>query len=103
MSQNKSPKNDFTSFFEPESVAVIGSFKEGVFGGYVVVKSLLEAGFEGNTYPVNPGSYKEVLGLTVYPSPLEIPGKADLALVMINACNVANVIGAWEREAKGEP
>ena len=92
VTQNKPKKNDFTSFFEPESVAVIGSFKEGVFGGYVVVKSLLEAGFKGNIYPVNPGNYKEVLGLKVYPSPGHIPEKADLALVMINARNVASVI-----------
>lgn len=92
MSQNKPQKNDLTPFFEPEGVAVIGSFKEGVFGGYVVVKSLLEAGYKGDIYPVNPGSYKEVLGLTVYPSPQDIPGKADLALVMINARHVPGVI-----------
>ncbi len=94
MSQNKPQKNDLTPFFEPEGVAVIGSFKEGVFGGYVVVKSLLEAGYKGDIYPVNPGSYKEVLGLTVYPSPQDIPGKADLALVMINARHVPGVLRA---------
>jgi len=94
VSQNKPQKNDLTPFFEPEGVAVIGSFKEGVFGGYVVVKSLLEAGYKGDIYPVNPGSYKEVLGLTVYPSPQDIPGKADLALVMINARHVPGVLRA---------
>ena len=94
MSQEQPQKHDLTPFFEPEGLAVIGSFKEGVFGGYVVVKSLLEAGYKGNIYPVNPGSYKEVLGLTVYPSPQDIPGKADLALLMINARNVASVVKA---------
>jgi acetate---CoA ligase (ADP-forming) len=92
VSQEQSQNINLIPFFEPEGLAVIGSFKEGVFGGYVVVKSLLESGYKGNIYPVNPGSYKEVLGLKVYPSPLEIPGKADLALVMINARNVAKVI-----------
>jgi len=43
--QSKPQKNDLTSFFEPEGVAVIGSFKEGVFGGYGVVKFLLEGGY----------------------------------------------------------
>ena len=92
MPQNKPKKSDLTPFFEPEGVAVIGSFKEGVFGGYVVVKSLLEAGYKGNIYPVNPGSYKEVLGLTVYPSPKDIPAKVDVALLMINARHVPGVL-----------
>ena len=92
MSHSEPQKSGLTPFFEPEGVAVIGSFKEGVFGGYVVVKSLLEAGYKGNIYPVNPGNYKEVLGLKVYPSPRDIPGKADLALLMINARHVPGVI-----------
>jgi len=92
VSHSEPQKSDLTPFFEPEGVAVIGSFKEGVFGGYVVVKSLLEAGYKGNIYPVNPGNYKEVLGLKVYPSPLDIPGNADLALLMINARHVPGVI-----------
>jgi acyl-CoA synthetase (NDP forming) len=92
VSQDKPKISDLATFFEPEGVAVIGSFKEGVFGGYVVIKSLLEAGYKGNIYPVNPGAYKEVLGFTVYASPKEIPGKADLALVMINARYVPGVV-----------
>ncbi len=92
MSQDQPQKHALTPFFEPEGVAVVGSFKEGVFGGYVVVKSLLKAGYKGNVYPVNPGAYKEVLGLTVYPSLREIPRKADLALLMINARHVPGVI-----------
>ncbi len=78
-------------FFEPESIAVIGSFREGGFGGYVVVKSLIEAGYEGNIFPVNPG-YREVLQLKVYPSLSDIPEQVDLALVMINARNVLGII-----------
>ena len=117
MPQNKPKQSDLTPFFEPEGVAVIGSFKEGVFGGYVVVKSLLEAGYKGNIYPVNPGSYKEVLGHTVYPSPKDIPAKVDVALLMINARHVPGVLkvcaeagiksiilvadGFAERDAKG--
>jgi acyl-CoA synthetase (NDP forming) len=85
-------KSDLRKFFEPEGLAVIGSFKEGVFGGYVVIKSLLEAGYKGKIYPVNPGGYKEVLGFKVYHSPKDIPGDADLALLMINARYVPGVI-----------
>ncbi|MGZ3606270.1 MAG: hypothetical protein ACXU9P_15130, partial [Thermodesulfobacteriota bacterium] len=46
-------------FFEPQSLAVIGTLREGYFGGYVVIQNLLNAGFAGKIYPVNP-SYQEV-------------------------------------------
>jgi acyl-CoA synthetase (NDP forming) len=84
-------------FFEPQTVAVVGSLKEGYFGGYVVIKTLLNAGFGGKIYPVNP-SYQEVLGLKVYPSIQEIPAKIDLVLIMINRRSVPNVM----RECAGK-
>jgi len=85
-------KNILSYFFEPQSVAVIGSLREGYFGGYVVVKTLLNAGFAGKIYPVNP-SYQEVLGLKVYPSIIEVPEKIDLVLIMINCRSVPKVMG----------
>jgi acetyltransferase len=86
----------FSLIFEPESVAIIGSFRKGVFGGYVVVKSLLKAGYGGKIYPVNP-SYEEVLGLRVYPSIDETPGTPDVAVIMINARNVPEVFDQCAR------
>jgi acyl-CoA synthetase (NDP forming) len=82
---------DLSAFFEPESIAIIGSFREGFFGGYVVVKSLVNAGFSGQIYPINP-AYKEVLGLKVYPAIREVHKKVDLAIIMINAQAVPAVI-----------
>ncbi len=84
-------KSDLTYFFEPKSVAVIGSLREGFFGGYVVVKTLLNAGFAGKVYPVNP-SYKDVLELKVYPSIKDIPEKIDLVLIIINCRAVPGVM-----------
>lgn len=84
-------QSDLSCFFEPEGLAVLGSFRENYFGGYVVIRSLLGAGFKGSIYPVNPG-YREVLGLKVYPSIREVPGKVDLVIVMINARSVLRII-----------
>ncbi len=92
-----SEKSALSLFFEPQSVAVVGSLREGYFGGYVVVKTLLNAGFGGKIYPVNP-SYQEVLGLKVYPSINEIPEKIDLVLIMINRRSVPDVM----RECAGK-
>jgi acyl-CoA synthetase (NDP forming) len=85
-------------FFEPDNVAVIGSFREGFFGGYVIVNSLLKAGFKGKVYPVNP-AYEQVLGLKVYSSIRDVPSEVDLALIMINARSVIGV--AQECAEKG--
>jgi acyl-CoA synthetase (NDP forming) len=86
-----SEKNDLSLFFEPQSVAVIGSLREAYFGGYVVIKTMLNAGFTGKIYPVNP-SYNEVLGLRAYPSIKDIPEKIDLAYIIINRRSVPNVM-----------
>jgi acyl-CoA synthetase (NDP forming) len=83
-------KGVLSCFFEPDSVAVIGSFREGYFGGYVIANSLLNAGFKGKIYPVNP-AYEQVLGLKVYPSVKDVPSEVDLALIMVNARSVMTV------------
>ncbi len=86
-----SKKTDLSPFFEPENLAVIGSLREDWLGGYVVVKSLLKAGYAGDVFPVN-AAYKEVLGLPAYPSVKDIPRQVSLAVIMINAKGVPNTI-----------
>jgi acyl-CoA synthetase (NDP forming) len=88
----RNPKgSDLTPLFDPRSIAVIGLLKEGFFGGYVVIKSLLNAGFKGEIFPVNP-SYNEVLGLTVYPSIKDVPRKIDLVLIITGARSVPGIL-----------
>jgi len=82
---------DLSLFFEPKSVAVIGSLREGYFGGYVVIKTLLNAGFKGKIFPVNP-SYQKVLGLKVYPSLKDISEKIDLVFLIINRRSVPDMM-----------
>jgi len=89
--------SDLCRFFEPGSIAVIGSFRESFFGGYVIVKSLLKAGYKGRIFPINP-AYKEVHGLKVYPSLEAVPQQVDLAMVMINARSVAGMVRECARK-----
>ncbi len=84
-------RSNLSCFFEPRGVAVIGSFKEGFFGGQVMVKSLLNAGYKGKIYPVNPG-YREIHGLQVYPSVNDIEGEIELAMIMVNARSVRGIL-----------
>ena len=84
-------ESDLSDFFEPRGIAIIGSFREGFFGGHVVVKSLLKAGYSGRIYPINP-AYTDTHGLTVYPSITAVQEKIDLAIIMINAQGVPSII-----------
>ncbi|MBW2205490.1 MAG: CoA-binding protein [Deltaproteobacteria bacterium] len=90
-SKKRSGRDVFADFFEPRCIGIIGSFREGFFGGYTVVKSLLNAGYKGEIYPVNPG-YEAVLGLKAYPSIKDLPGRPDVVLIMINARSVGHVL-----------
>jgi len=84
-------RNDLYNFYEARGIAVIGTFRDGWFGGSVAIKSLLNAGYGGRIYPVNP-TYKEVNGLRVYSGVSDVPGSIDLAIIMINAQRVPQVL-----------
>jgi len=70
--------------FYPRTIAVIGASAAPEKLGHACVASLLEAGFRGRIYPVNP-STNEILGLTTYPSVGDLAGEIDLALVILPA------------------
>jgi acyl-CoA synthetase (NDP forming) len=70
--------------FNPRSVAVVGASASPEKLGFMCLGNLLEAGFGGKIYPVNP-NISELFGLKVYPSVAAIPGEVDLAVVVIPA------------------
>ncbi|HET90198.1 MAG TPA: CoA-binding protein [Chloroflexi bacterium] len=70
------------TFFQPQSVAVIGASRDPDKLGYAVLANLKEGGFPGALYPINPKA-DEILGLEVYPSVMDVPGPVDLAVIVI--------------------
>ncbi|HCU56847.1 MAG TPA: CoA-binding protein, partial [Anaerolineaceae bacterium] len=73
-----------TGLLRPKNIAVIGASTTPGKIGHTVVKNLVESGYEGGIYPINP-SADEILGLKVYTSVLDIPGDVDAAVVTIPA------------------
>lgn len=72
------------ALFAPQSVAIIGaSSDQRRFGGRPI-QYLLDAGFPGGIYPVNPGR-EEIQGLKTYPSISAIDGPVDCAILAISA------------------
>lgn len=75
-------------FFDPDGVAIIGASTSPGKLSHGVVRNLKTHGYEGPIYPINPKG-GEILGLTVYPSILDVPDPVELAVIMIPAPFVA--------------
>ena len=73
------------------SVAVVGASKVPTKRGYQTIRTLLDEGYEGAIYPVNPKE-KRIMGLTCYTAVSEIPGEVDVALVATPARTVPTVL-----------
>jgi len=86
------------SFLSPTSVAVIGASREPGAVGHEVVRNLLESGYTGRVFPVNPKA-TEILGLKCYSSVSEISENVDLGIVAVPAEIVPQV--AEEAGKKG--
>jgi len=83
--------DELEPLFCPRSIAVIGaSTNEAKFGGRFL-QALLDFGYRGPLYPVNPKG-SEILGLKMYPSVRDIPGPVDLADIMVPARLVPQVL-----------
>ena len=79
------------AFLNPTSIAVIGaSQQEGAIGN-IIFRNILHQGFRGVVYPVNPNA-DAVASVKAYPSVLEIAGAVDLAVVVVPAERVHQVV-----------
>jgi acetyl coenzyme A synthetase (ADP forming)-like protein len=88
-------------FFKPRSVAVVGASRNPFKFGYSLLKNLLDLGFKGQVYPVNPNAEK-ILGLKAYPRVDAIKGDLDLAIIIVPAAKVPEImIDCASKHVKG--
>lgn len=78
-------------FFNPQAVAIIGASRTPGKLGYVVLRNVVEHGYQGAVYPINPKT-EELMGLRCYPSVLDVPGPVDLAVVVLPSGSVAQAL-----------
>jgi len=84
-------KNKLETLFNPRSIAVVGATEKEGKVGYVISKNLLELGYTGKTFFVNP-KHSELLGNHCYKSLAEIKEEVDLAVIAIPASFVLDTI-----------
>ncbi len=79
------------AIFFPRRLAVIGVSSNPDTFGSRFLKALIDFGFKGELYPVNPKG-GEVFGLKIYPTVSDLPENADSADIMVPAPLVPQVL-----------
>ncbi|MFA4965563.1 MAG: bifunctional acetate--CoA ligase family protein/GNAT family N-acetyltransferase [Thermoleophilia bacterium] len=88
--------------FDPRSIAVIGASNKKGSVGYILLRNLIGAEYEGIVFPVNVAA-QSVQGIQAYASISQVPRKIDLAVIavpakavpeMMRECGEAGVAGA---------
>lgn len=87
--------------FDPKSIALVGASDEKSSVGYLLMKNLIDLGYQGKVYPVNIRK-NEILGLKAYNNVDELPEIVDLAVIatpsntvpdIVEQCGKAGIIG----------
>ncbi len=85
-------KHYLEPLFSPKSIAIFGASNTEDSIGYIVLKNLLENGYQGELYAINP-KYKVIQDQVAYQSLNELGGKpVDLAVIVTPANTVLEVI-----------
>ncbi|MCB1061258.1 MAG: acetate--CoA ligase family protein [Calditrichaeota bacterium] len=82
MSTQSPPVSDLNPIFKPRSIAVVGAGRRPGTIGRDLLKKLLDFGFNGIVYPVNPTA-RFINSMRAYRSVLEIPDTVDMAVICV--------------------
>src|SRR5574341_1925330 len=84
-------RHPLDAIFRPKSLAVVGASNAPEKYGYIILKNILETGFAGAVYPVNPKA-TEILGRPCTRRIAELPTGVDLAVIIIPAKAVPQAV-----------
>jgi len=82
--------------FAPRSVAIVGASEDATKWGGSVMRNLLDGGFAGALYPINPRG-GTILGVPAYARPADLPETPDLVIVALGGAHAAAVVAECGR------
>ncbi len=88
---NPSSHTMIEPFFTPKRIAVVGASADPAKMGNNVIRNLIGFRFMGNIYPVNKNAH-EIEGMICYPSVKDLPEKVELAIIIIPAKGIPEVM-----------
>jgi len=83
--------SNLEKLFYPEAIAIVGASRHPGKIGYLILKNLIEYGYKGRIYPINPQA-NEILGIKAYPSLSAVPEPVDVVIVSVPAHKVLDVV-----------
>ena len=89
-------KSSLHDFLAPDSIAILGASSDPTKRGYKAMVGLINDGYEGAIYPINPKA-DTILGYKAYPSMESLPGPAALALICTPAKTIPDLLGQCGR------
>jgi acyl-CoA synthetase (NDP forming)/GNAT superfamily N-acetyltransferase len=89
--EHRSEAISVRSILYPDVVAVVGASRQEHSIGRRVLANLIATEFAGSVFPVNPNA-EEVAGLTAYATVADIPERVDLAVLVVPAAAVLDVV-----------
>lgn len=94
-------KEILNAMFNARNVAVVGASANPDKTGYQVLKNIIDGGFRGRIFPINPKA-EELLGYVCFAELSQVPEEIDLVVVIVPAKFVPDVMRqAAEKHAKG--
>lgn len=78
-------------FLNPSSVAIVGASEDPRKVGNEILRNILNSGYKGKVFPVNP-KHQKILGLTTFPSVRSLPDAVDLVVIAIPAQSIPDVL-----------
>jgi acetyltransferase len=90
MREEGQERTDLDPLFAPDSVAVVGASPDSWYSSHLM-DNLLNYGYEGTVYPVNPGR-DEAWGRRCYDAIGDVPEVVDLAVVSVPREHVVDIV-----------
>ncbi|MCF8183436.1 MAG: acetate--CoA ligase family protein, partial [Polynucleobacter sp.] len=84
------------TLFEPGSIAIVGASETPNSIGVTLVRNMLDSGFKGKLFFVNP-KHESVFGQKTYPTVDTIPQRLDIAVICTPAASVPDIVDACGR------
>lgn len=99
--ERRAVANSVGKILSPRSIAVVGASTTQGSIGNVLFRNILDSSFEGPVYPINPHA-TSVSSVKAYSSLLSVPDEIDLAIIVVPADEVLNVVTqAGEKNVSG--
>ena len=79
------------SILSPKSIAIVGASQDPEKIASVILRNLIQDGYNGKIYPINP-KYEDIQGRKAYPNIISVPDNIEMVCIAIPHQFVEDVV-----------